>query len=390
LNEIEQRWNDVLTTKGKEPETITRLEQLAEAMQYSTRKLVVSIGPKSSASERVAQAILESHDLMTSISPYRHPVSDMVGRLGSGDVDMGVFVSHVPSGALRTILDSEDFKLLSVGPQQLGQLTWSVFELSEIKAEKYACQWPGEPDIQTIATQAVLVTREDLRFDVKTVTKAVFDAVAYLGVEGLTKEDMARPLGSLVLHPQAEEYYMEAKPPLLTPPPRVDWLAVMWRILAIVVILVGGYKGVLTFRRQRTANRIGRRILAVPLEGKYEDSAEQLLDLRNEIQERVRRRWWRWGELDKPRWRYLHDLIGDQLRQARANLTRALVAEVRSLAPFPELDEAEPGQHLQAIERRIWKYYEEGELDSSQHEKLLGLLRNCRQSMDAGEGQHER
>jgi len=293
----------------------------------------------------------------------------------------------VPSEALKAILHDEDVRLLSLGAKGLAPMTGPVFKTAIIEPETYACQRKGEPKIQTIATRAVLVTTDDLPYDVEIITEAIFEGWDFLGVEGEAK-DMATGLDSLPLHRDAKRYYQEVG--ALPSPPKIDLLKSAWYTLAILAILVGGYKSLLMLRRQRTSNQIGRRILAIPLEGDVRDSVERLLEIREEIQARVRRRWWQPGELDKPRWRYLYDLINDGIRQAKENLTRTLVAEIRTLTPQPELDETTGRQRYRSIERRVWEYFENGELDPSQRRMLLELLQErSQQSAEARESQTE-
>lgn len=374
-----QKLRDIATSSGvnvDSPTTISSLRQLAEAIGKLTAKgekidMKICCGPERSATKIVAQALLKLYGL-EQFPPTFLSVPDMVRRMQTDEIDLGFFVSFTPSEAMKAVLHNPNHKLLSVGAVEM---TNRIFVTSTI-AGTYACQKEDEPAVRTISTRAVLVAREKAPCKIRAITEAVFDGEALLAVEGGRKA-MAEDLRSLPLHPDANRYYKKAG--LLDTKPPFDWVHVTWRVLAILVILAGGYRGALALRRQRTANRIGRQILAVPLEGEYEHSAERLLTIRGEIRERVRRRWWRWGELDKPRWRRLNDLIGDQLTQARANLVNSLVVEIRSLTPFPDTGEDESAQHYRAIEHRIWKYFEGGELDPPQHCMLIDLLEKCRE-----------
>jgi hypothetical protein len=149
--------------------------------------------------------------------------------------------------------------------------------------------------------------------------------------------------------------------------------------MVVTVLLFPSCTGLIVLRRNGTANEIGRRILAIPLEAGARDSVQKLLRIREEIQERVRRRWWRWGELDKNRWRYLHDLIHDRTGEAKENLTRAFVTEIRALKNDAELCDAEKRKQCQSIENRILEFFGTAELDSSQQKILRELLRECSQ-----------
>ncbi|MHA2065944.1 MAG: TAXI family TRAP transporter solute-binding subunit [Candidatus Thorarchaeota archaeon] len=373
-----------------EPESITTLSKLAEAIRkLPQEQLRVCLGPPNSASQVIAQAILKHHNIGIQLKCFRQlflSVPDMVNRLQNEEIDVAFFVSYVPSEAIKSVLNLEKFQLLSLGAKERAKMTGGgVFTASIIEPGRYGCQRKGKPAIQTLATQAVLVTTEKLRYDVKTITKAIFEGEAYLGltkltnegVQKLTKEDMAKHLPSLPLHPDAEQYYQKAK--LLPSDPRFDWLRATWTTLGCLVMITTGYRGLIMLRRRRTGNEIGRRILAIPTEASARDSVQRLLKIREEIQERVRRRWWRWGELDKHRWRYLRDLIHDRIGESKENLTRTFVAEIRGVTTNSELDETMRQQRYRSIETCVWQFFQEAELDPSQQKMLRELIHGSSQ-----------
>ena len=45
----------------------------------------------------------------------------------------------------------------------------------------------------------------------------------------------------------------------------IEWLKATWQFLAIMVILLGGYKDLLTFRREVMTQQVAHTILAVPV-----------------------------------------------------------------------------------------------------------------------------
>lgn len=357
------------------PATIATLSELAEAIKElpaREKKLRICLGASNSGTQVVAQVILKHHNIeLTSIIPSFLSVSDMVNRLHSGEIDMGFFVSHVPSEAVKTILNDETIRLLSLGPKERAPMAGTVFSTSTIEPGMYGSQKEDEPAIQTVTTRAVLVTTEDLPFDVKTITKAIFEEYAFLGIAG-GKDSMAVDLSSLPLHPAARAYYQAAK--LLPSKPPIDWLGHMWRGLASLAILLGGYKSLIVLRRDRTRNRIGRRIFSIQLQANVPDSIDRLRQIRDEIRVCAQRRWWQSGELDKPRWRHLQDLIDGRIRDAKNNLTLALVSEIRSVAQNDDLDETALRGRRGELEKRLWTFLENGQLDISQHELLLGML----------------
>ncbi len=332
---------------------------------------LVCLGPTKSGTQIIAQALLYHHGIVPK-AELLLSVPDMVARLHSGEIDAGFFFSHVPTEALKTIAHNDQFQLLSIDPGSVAGQLASALTVSHIEPGTYRAQREGERAIDTVSTWAVLVTREDLPFDVRQITAALFEGTAFLGIDGGV-EIMARDLASLPLHPDAVRYYKEVR--MLPPDEIYDWLTATWRSLAILVILVAGYQGALRIRRERTSNEIGRRVIGISLEPDEPDSVRKLMEIRTgEIRERVRWRWWRLGELDKDRWRYLHDLINHRIKGARENLTRAIAEELRAVEQETSLDDAAQLDGLRSLEERVWRCFEKSELDASQHGMLMGAI----------------
>ncbi len=347
-------------------------EMLEQPTLAALQNSLVCLGPTKSGTQIIARALLDHHGIVPK-AELLLSVPDMVARLHSGEIDAGFFVSHVPTEALKTIAHNDQFRLLSIDPGSVaGQLS-SALTISHIEPGTYRAQREGERAIDTVSTWAVLVTREDLPFNVGKITEALFEGTAFLGIDGGT-EIMARDLPSLPLHPDAERYYQQGG---YLPFRRVDWLTVTWRSLAILVMLVAGYQGILKLRRDRTSNEIGRRVISISLEPEEPDSVHKLLEIRtDEIRERVRWRWWHFGELDKSRWRYLHDLINHRIKGARENLTRAIAEELRAVEQETGLDDAVRLDGLRSFQERVWRCFEKGELDASQHGMLMGAIQD--------------
>ncbi|UCC74373.1 MAG: hypothetical protein JSV86_07395, partial [Gemmatimonadota bacterium] len=374
LANIEEELDARLPASEQVP--ITTLGQLAEALRTlspNQQRLRISLGPRRSATQVVAQAILEHHGIpWTAVTPSFLSVSDVANRLHGEEIDLAFFVSHVPSAALETVLNDDRTRLLSLGAKERALMTGTVFTNSTIEPGTYASQREGEPAVQTLATRAVLVTTGDLPLDVEAITRAVFEGEAFLDIPG-GAQAMAEDLPSLPFHPAAKRYCEKAR---LCPPPKapIDLFGATWRTLASIVILISGYRGLLRLRRERTFSEMTRQTIAIPVEANFQNSVKRLLEVRGEIQERVRRRWWQPGELDKGRWRYMYDLVNDRVAEAKDNLTRALAAEVHALAADSELDETTRQQRYQSIKVRIGKYFEKGELDASQRQILCELI----------------
>ncbi len=336
----------------------------------AVQNALVCLGPTRSGTQIIAQALLYHHGIVPKAELFLS-VPDMVARLHSGEIDAGFFFSHVPTEALKTIAHNDQFQLLSIDPGSVAGQLASALTVSHIEPGTYRAQREGEGPIDTVSTWAVLVAREDLPFNVGQITEALFEGTAFLGIDGGV-EIMARALASLPLHPDAERYYKEVG---YLPFRTVDWLTVIWRSLAILVMLVAGYQGILKLRRDRTSNEIGRRVLAIPLESEEPDSVSKLVEIRTgELRARVRWRWWRLGELDKSRWRDLHNLINYRIKGARENLTRAIAEELRALEQQDGLDDAMRLDGLQSLQERVWRCFEIDELDASQHGMLMGAI----------------
>ncbi|MEE8250174.1 MAG: TAXI family TRAP transporter solute-binding subunit [Gemmatimonadales bacterium] len=337
---------------------------------------LVCLGPPKSGTQVMAQALLDHHGVVPKTELFLS-VPDMEARLHSGAIDAGFFFGHVPSEALNSLVNNDQFRLLSIDPGAVAGHLTSALTISTIEPGTYRAQREGEPAVDTVSTWAVLVTREDLPFNVRQITEALFEGTAFLDIDGGV-EIMARDLPSLPLHPAVAEYFRDEG--IFPPEPVFDWLTATWRSLAILVMLVAGYQGILKLRRDRTSNEIGRRVFAISLESDEPNSVHNLLEIRDgEIRERVQQRWWRRGELDKSRWRYLHDLINDRIRLAKENLTAALAEDLRELAHEAGSDVAGRHQRLQSLEERVWTYFQKGELDASHQALLMEVIqRNLR------------
>ena len=190
-------------------------------------------------------------------------------------------------------------------------------------------------------------------------------------------EAMAEDLPSIPLHADAEEYYREAG--LLPRRPTFaqalfDWLSVTWRTLAVFLMIAADYKGIIGLKRDHAADKIYRRALASFVRPPTRETVKHFLDLRDETNERVGRRWWELGELDRARWRSLVDILNEILDDKKEGLARSLCKEAWSVARDEALDEPTRRERQKALEMRVSKAFERGELDTAQHGMLLDLL----------------
>jgi hypothetical protein len=309
------------------------------------------------------------------------PVTDMISGMRTGDIHAGFIVSYVPGLAIESILhDPHDFRLLSLGLKEINKLAGNVFSFETIPPgppATYFSQKLGEPGIRTLATQAVLVSRESLsdHVNVKRVTEAILEGRALFPVP-IPDSTLVKDLPLLPLHPDVKAVYESRG--LLATEAGPDWA--LWALIMSILLGAGGILGgvnkfIVWWRRDRTFNEVGRRILAVPLAAEAPDSVEKLLKLREEIEERVQRRWWQAGEINESRWRYLRGLINDRASEAKENLAEALLEEIRAVTRDPGLDGPGRLERYREIEGKVLDFCEDNELDPLQRDMLRDLLR---------------
>ena len=144
--------------------------------------------------------------------------------------------------------------------------------------------------------------------------------------------------------------------------------------LLIPLTLVAAYQGILKLRRDRTANEVGRRVFSVSVEATEPHSVKKLLSIRREIRDRVKRRWWQRGEINKERWRVLEGLVNLGIDEAKQHLECALITNIRQPPDRIQHDSTEFSRYYDALRERIWKHLENGELDAEQQQRLLNIL----------------
>jgi hypothetical protein len=251
--------------------------------------------------------------------------------------------------------------------------------VAKIEPGTYGAQLEGEPPIDTVTTWAVLVAHKDIPEDVETITRAVFEGAAFLGISQTT-EGMARNLPSLPIHPGARDYYEEAG---LLPSWSVDWLTVAWRSLAILVMLAGACRGYLTMRRDATRSGFTRQLLEIPTDADYSSPTADLRVVSQEVRERAHWKRWERGHLDQSRVSELEVLIATRIEEARRNRRQRVLAELRVLWALPALDEKTLLERYASLEEEIWIDLENGELDSSRHKLLLDVIRERRSEVQS-------
>jgi len=88
--------------------------------------LRVCLGPENSGTRVVAQAIL-NHSEISPKALITLPVLEMVNKIHDEEIDVGFFVGHVPSEAVKTLLDNNSIRLLSIPQKAIAKLVGQVF-----------------------------------------------------------------------------------------------------------------------------------------------------------------------------------------------------------------------------------------------------------------------
>ena len=368
------------TLRPEEVHAIVRRDRLGERPPTlsSLDGMRVAVGPERSGSRLLADTLLDRHD----VNAIRQalPVATMVDQLGARQIDAALFAAAVPSEALQRVLADPTLQLLSVEPHRIVGLGGGLV-ITTIEAGTYGSQLDGELPIRTVGTQSVLVAMGDLPEDlVSRITRALFEGSDFLGIEG-GPEALAVSLPSISLHPGALSYYQERS--FLPSPPAqflgitlalwLTWIRIVGQGLLIPVTLVAACQGLLKVRRDRTTHEVGRRIFRISVEASEPASVKKLLHIRRVIRDKVKRRWWQNGEINKERWRMLEGLVSLGIQEAKEHLERALITEIRK----PSVEPGDPrarATYEADLRDRIWLHLENGELDANQQRRLLEVL----------------
>ena len=371
----------IATLHSETVHIMARRERLAQAEASrptieALKDLRVCLGPEQSGTQLLACAILAHHELEPKSRVFLS-VSDMVERIHSGEIDAGFFVSYMPSIGVKTVLDNPEIKLLPVIPKKVVDLIGPALNLTEIPPCEYGCQMEGELPVKTIATKAVLVTREE-QPRVRKITQALFEGEAFLDIKGGV-ETLRTELPSLRLHPAARKYYLKAG--YLPSKPPLNWLYQrIWYVLTSTVIIVGGAKSLVEWRRHRDRNKIGRAILDININpDSGEKDLKTLMSIRDDILRRVQLRWWCRGELNKGRWQYLDDLVESRIRIVRDNKIKAILREIHTVKEDSTRDWDSRLKRYDDYGNRIRDFYDMGELDKEGYEFLVGVLEKLKE-----------
>ncbi len=332
--------------------------------------LDVSVGPDGSGTQALAEAVLEQHGIRA--RTHALGIDETIRRVFARELDAGFFVGAVPTPAVRTLLDYDGVRLLSMEPMARVALL-DEFGLgllpSRIEAGVYACQGAGEGAIDTLTTRAVLVTTADLPFDVEKITEAVFASATHLGVTG-GAATMARPLPSIPLHDGARAHLRAAG---LLPQARrfstgAEVLAYLVTICVVVLFVPGVW---LRYRDRTAARRLATRIRAVTFGGDVDDvlrGMDALEELRRDAAGAgVLQNLWR--SVSEARAEDLDASIDRRIAQGSQALARGLSAEIRSAFDAPGLDAAGRRATYDMLGGSILRHVADGHL-SLRHQAL--------------------
>jgi TRAP transporter TAXI family solute receptor len=344
------------------------------------RGLNVCLGPKGSGTRMLAEAILDHHAIDLD-DGRKHELSarDMVTQLRSRKIDAGFLVAGAPSTALKGILSDDSFRLLSIGPRVTMKLTDSTAALRSVELPPlYGCQRDDEEPIQTLATDAVLVTTDDLEYDVAKITETILAGAGFVGIDG-GEDRMKIHTASLPLHPDAVTVYRERGH--LPAHSKMSFLEIMAHLLAIAVIVYGGTKGIRMLLHERIGNDIKRRILDISLDVVDRDSVGRLTVIRNEVRRRARMEWWHLEQLDRARWQDLEGMIDRRVQEAMSKRVKAILDEVRSMS---DQDRSSWARRRASLREEIWRYAHNGDLSASDMEVVLRAFDDYRAEKVSG------
>lgn len=324
----------------------------------------ICLGPELSGTALLAREVIEHHD----VTPRRQlhlSVRDMLAWMRSGEVDAGFVVSRVPSEMhlLRAFLDDENFRLLAVEPPKLTNLLGSDVHVTRIKPGTYRSQRPDEAAIDAVATRGLLVTTKDAPIDVHAVTRALFEAAAFLRIKGGPKA-MARSTPSLPLHPEAKRYYEEAGY-LPQAPARLERFAMIWYLLAIIATLIAIFEVGHRILRIRSRDMFINQILSTDTGSP--GALDELIDIQRKVREQFLKSWWNPRDLGAGQLRELETLLVAQMVEAREYLESALLQQIR------EAKDDDPATNS-SLEQRLWSSLQSGKLSASQYELMTRLL----------------
>ena len=166
----------------------------------------------------------------------------------------------------------------------------------------------------------------------------------------------------------------------------IEWLKATWQFLAIMVILLGGYKDLLTFRREVMTQQVARTILAVPVRKAGNHPVSLLMEIKKKNRERANKRWGQMGALDRERWQEIENLANSAIQDAKEHLVRALRVEIQDMQDGSPQDSTSGREGHVALEDRIDTCLVRRELDIVQYDHLRKRLLEFHKSLVGQQG----
>lgn len=171
----------------------------------------VEIGPPGSATEGLAQQILEAYDVEPS-ETFDSAFGDAATNLGDGQVDAAFGVLGVPDASLTEVATTNDLEMLDIEGDALDEVLDADASLieHEIPADSYEGQ--DEPN-NTVTNWATLYgpssLSDDLAYDLVSTMYGQGDDLEHEVAGEIQLDTALDGLGDVELHPGAENYYDE-------------------------------------------------------------------------------------------------------------------------------------------------------------------------------------
>ena len=121
---------------------------------------IVSVGPEGSGTEVTARAVLEASGAALEEIQVRHSEMNQIAvDLAHDSIDAAFITSTAPVNAVTQATRDQSARLLILDPKVIERLTGtgSYVEISIPKGT-----YPGQQEVSTVGTQAILVTRTDV------------------------------------------------------------------------------------------------------------------------------------------------------------------------------------------------------------------------------------
>ncbi|MDS1271676.1 TAXI family TRAP transporter solute-binding subunit [Lipingzhangella sp. LS1_29] len=171
----------------------------------------VELGPPGSATEVLAQQILDAYDVEPS-ETFDSAFGDAATNLGDGQVDAAFGVLGVPDASLTEIATTNDIHMLDIEGDALDEVL--AADDSLVPHEIPAGTYEGQDDPHhTVTNWATLYgpsnLSDDLVYDLVSTMYGQADDLEHDVAGEIQLDTAVEGLGDIELHPGAEQYYEE-------------------------------------------------------------------------------------------------------------------------------------------------------------------------------------